>query len=453
MSDRGQSAATGLGAEPGILRMTWPLVLSFWMRSAFMFVDTAYAATLGDDAIAAIGLTAPFEFLMVAAWVGASNGFTSRLAAAMAARENEKVIQLKRAVLTIIGGVSAAYLLVGLAAVWAADKVGLEPGLAEAFRIYAGILLCGTALNGFWTILPDSIVKAHHDTRSTMWAGIASNLTNVCLNTLFLFVFHWGIAGIALSTVLGRFAGLGYALYRSRIHERRRLAAVLEPTPGRFDRPVRAILQLSLPAAVAYVLLGLESFAVNGYLASLPDSTSALAGFSIYDRFVRLLAAPGIAASVALLPFVARRFGRGDVEGILEGSRKLSRALLLYVLFLVVPVMLFLANPLAAALCDAPGAERAAQFGLKLVPIAVFAGIPYMLARAVFEGMQRARPGLIAAVIRSVFLMLPLVVTGAWLAPRFGGEPIEGVFVGHILAAGITSMILRSQTVRASATA
>ncbi len=42
-----------------------PLVVSFWMRAAFTFVDTIYASTLGDSAVAAIGLSLPFEFLMV----------------------------------------------------------------------------------------------------------------------------------------------------------------------------------------------------------------------------------------------------------------------------------------------------------------------------------------------------------------------------------------------------
>ncbi|MFQ5767171.1 MAG: hypothetical protein ACE5ID_04230, partial [Acidobacteriota bacterium] len=46
---------------PSVLAMSAPLVFSFWMRAAFNFVDTAYAATLGDAAIAAIGLAIPLE--------------------------------------------------------------------------------------------------------------------------------------------------------------------------------------------------------------------------------------------------------------------------------------------------------------------------------------------------------------------------------------------------------
>ena len=56
--------------------MAAPLIVSFWMRAAFSLVDTFYAATIGDAAVAAIGLTVPFEFLMIAVWVGLSTGLT-----------------------------------------------------------------------------------------------------------------------------------------------------------------------------------------------------------------------------------------------------------------------------------------------------------------------------------------------------------------------------------------
>ena len=67
--------------------MSGPLVISFWMRAVVTFVDTIFAAFLGDRAVAAIGLTVPLEFLMIAAWVGLSTGMTSALSRAMGAGE------------------------------------------------------------------------------------------------------------------------------------------------------------------------------------------------------------------------------------------------------------------------------------------------------------------------------------------------------------------------------
>ena len=76
---------------PSVLRMSAPLVVSFVMRAAFTFVDTIYAATIGDAAVGAIGLSLPFEFLMIALWVGLSTGLTSCLSRSIGAREGRKI--------------------------------------------------------------------------------------------------------------------------------------------------------------------------------------------------------------------------------------------------------------------------------------------------------------------------------------------------------------------------
>src|SRR5213593_4710764 len=108
----------GLGPDRGILRMSAPLVISFWMRSLFTFVDTIYASTLGDASVAAIGLSIPFEFLMIAVWVGLSTGLTSNLARAMGAREGAKIEQYLGATWRLVIGIVPFFAALG-AACWA----------------------------------------------------------------------------------------------------------------------------------------------------------------------------------------------------------------------------------------------------------------------------------------------------------------------------------------------
>ena len=74
-----ESLPNAVRQDPSVLRMAAPLVVSFVMRAAFTLVDTVFAATIGDPAVAAIGLTIPFEFVLIAIWVGLSTGLTSNL--------------------------------------------------------------------------------------------------------------------------------------------------------------------------------------------------------------------------------------------------------------------------------------------------------------------------------------------------------------------------------------
>ena len=429
--------------SPTLLRMTAPLVVSFWMRAAVTFVDTIFAAILGDAALAAVGLAVPFEFLMLAVWVGLSTGLTSAMARAMGSGQGERIRQYTQASWRVVLIMVPIFAALGVAIWVGAPRSGLEPATARAFQVYGSVLIGGSAFSVFWSVIPDSLVKAHQDTRSTMWAGIFTNALNVGLNTLFLFVFNWGVFGIALSTVLGRFGGLSYALVQARRHERRRTG--MGETPGRDadPQPYRAILALALPASVTFALVALEGGFVNGILTQLDHATEALAAYSIYYRVVLFALQPVIAASVAVLPFVAHRWGEGDVPAIRHSLAQVHRALLVYSGLVVAPVLLALAPWLAERLTESEITRQYTLFALRLVPVACLVGGPFLLCRPAFEGLNRGRPGVVMAAARYLVLTGPLAWLGVSVSTALGFAPLYGLIAGLLVAATIASVGFR----------
>jgi Na+-driven multidrug efflux pump len=419
--------------------MAAPLVVSFWMRAAFTFVDTIYAATLGDAAVAALGLTVPFEFLAIAVWVGLSTGLTSALSRAMGARQGEKIQQYLRASRRLVLAVAPAFMVLGAVIWFAAPRGGLDDAVYRAFRIYGTTLIGGGALTFFWSIIPDSLVKAHQDTRTTMWAGIASNFLNVGLNTLFLFVFHWGVFGIALSTVLGRIGGLVYAQVKARAHERRRLASFRAETRELDPAPYRAILSLAIPSSLTFALMASETAIINSLLAAAEKATEAIAAYSIFHRVALFALNPIIAASVALLPYAARRFGESDLGGIRRALRHTYVASLAYALLVAVPAIALAAEPVARWLTESDLTTRYATALLWLVPAACLLGAPFLLCRPIFEGMQRGRPGLVMALVRYLVLTPPTAWLGMRLALYAGFPALYGLVSATLVVAAVTS--------------
>ncbi len=437
--------------DPTVLRMAAPLMVSFVMRAAFTLVDTIYAATLGDAAVAAIGLAIPFEFLMIALWVGLSTGLTSNISRAIGARQDERFTQYLTIARRLVLVLGPSFLLLGVGIWFLAPRLGLDPEVQRAFQIYGAVLIGGSAFTSFWSIIPDSIVKAHQDTRSTMWAGIWSNLANLALNTLFLFVFHWGIFGIALSTVIGRIAGLVYAISRSRWHERRRKQAWAgQSTADGLDlAPYRALLALAVPSALTFALMSGETAIVNKILAGLAHPTEAIAAYSIYYRVAIFALNPVIAIGVALLPYGARRHGRGDIAGIRRGIREGGFASLGYALLILAPLTYFFSDAIASSLGEAELTIRYAAFSLRLVPLACVVGTPFLLARPVFEGMEMGKPGLVMAVLRYLLLSGPCAVFGGWLAQRWQQPAVYGVLVALLAVAALSSMVFSAWLRRA----
>jgi Na+-driven multidrug efflux pump len=421
--------------------MTAPLVVSFWMRAAFTFVDTAYAATIGDPAVAAIGLAVPFEFVMIAVWVGLSTGLTSCLSTAMGERDQGKVTQYLKAARRLVLAVSPLFLAIGLGIWIFAPRMELTTQVARAFQVYGTVLVAGSAVSAFWSIIPDSLVKAHQDTRATMWAGIASNVLNVSLNTLFTFVFGWGVFGIALSTVLGRFAGLAYALMIAARHERRRVEEWTDARYGEDPRPYRSLLKLAVPSSISFALMSAETGIINRILAGQPHATASIAAYSIYYRVMLFALNPCIALGVAMLPYAARRYGRQDYEGLRRGLRQAYVACALYSVLLVGPAMLLAGPYLASWLGESEITVSYASSLLRLVPLATLLGAPFVFVRPVFEGMQRGRPGLVMAVLRYGVLSGPLAWVLSDTAPQLGLAPIYGVVAGVLLSATIATAV------------
>ncbi len=430
-------------ASPTVLRMAGPLVVSFVMRAAFTLVDTFFAATLGDAAVAAIGLAIPFEFLMIALWIGLSTGLTSNLSRAIGSRESDKLAQYISRARGLVFMLVPVFIAIGAGIWFLAPRMALGEDISGAFRIYGAVLIGGSAFTSFWSIVPDSIIKAHHDTRSTMWAGIWSNVSNVILNTVFLFVFRWGIFGIALSTVIGRLAGLAYATVKARAHEAQREKdwALQGSQPGLDPTPLRSLMSLAVPAALSFALMSGETAIVNRILAGLENPTEAIAAYSIYYRVAIFALNPVIAIGVAMLPYVARRHGEGDVPGIRRGIREGGLASLAYIVLIVSPLVVFGAGAIAAALGESPITVRYATFSLYLVPISCLVGTPFLLARPVFEGLRLGRPGLAMALVRYLVLAGP----AAWLAGNYarsqGWPGLYGVLVGLLMAAALSSLV------------
>lgn len=429
------------GQYPSVLRMSAPLMVSFVMRSAFTFVDTIYAAIEGDAAVAAIGLTFPFEFIMIAVWIGLSTGLTSALARSMGARQGRKIEQYLSATRRLVWIVSPLFLVLGIAIWFVAPQFGLDDDVYHSFRIYGAVLIGGSALTTFWSVIPDSVVKAHQDTRSTMWAGIWSNVTNLALNTLFLFVFGWGIFGIALSTVISRVAGLVYALRKAAAHEAKRLAAGLDTdlTPDR--APYKPILALAVPASITFMLMAAETAVINTLLAGAPDATSAIAAYSIYYRIMMFAAMPIIAVSVAMLPFAAKRIGASDAAGLNKGLWQATGVSLLYSVGIMVPLVWLCGDWLAGWLSETPLTTEYTAFSLQVVPIASLALAPFILCRPVFEAMGRGKPGLYMAILRYVVFTVPAAYVGIYVAASYGQPSLYGILISLVVVATISSAV------------
>lgn len=451
-----------------LLQLAWPLVISFTFRSILTSIDLPYASRLDnpDSALAAIGFSFPLEFSFIAFWVGTSAALTSHLSKAIGEGCEARIGQLKRTSGVIVGFLGLMFLALAVGIYLFADRLpwgeNIDPAVIANFRIYAPVLVAGVAVIGFWSVIPDSIIKAHHDTTSTMIAGLISGLGNVILNTLFLFVFELGIFGIALATGLARAGSLTYALWRAhKLEKARKVAWAKDPpslpdeiqdgmTPtGMLSRPFVAMLSLGIPSALTFVLMGTENLLVNAVLASFDHATAAIAAYAIYHRAVLLAIMPIIAVGVAVLPFMARHLGEKNLPEVKRGLKQAYAFGVLYVILIATPACVIFGPAIAGFLGKAPETKSLVAFAIRYaVPIGALVATPFLICRPAFEAVQRGTPGLIMATVRYLLLSVPLALLGANLCAGSGQDPFFGLIAGLLAGTSLVSVLFTAWLVR-----
>ncbi|MEO0481011.1 MAG: MATE family efflux transporter [Planctomycetota bacterium] len=445
-------------APKPLLALAWPMIASFTTRFAFSLVDLVYARALLDEepgAVAALGLYMPFATLYIAMWVGLSAGLTASLANAFGRRDAERIEASKVAVKRFLWVLAPITAILG-GSLWfvipaVGPSLGLEPELIDAFRVYGTVMLVGMPILGFPSVLPDSIVKAHHDTKTTMYAGFAASLTNIALNTIFVFVFSWGLFGIAFATVLSRLSAYGYSAYRARILEAARQDSpdwkeVRDTGYAPTRPPLPDILRLAVPAALTYVLMFVELILINRNLLSAEDSTKAIEAYGIFHQVMNLALMPTIATAVALVPFL----GRAAAEGRLRTIRKdiiqgvsLSTGI---ALLITVPAGLIFPAEIASFFAKSSSDEGLLDSPLLLdalawLPVTVLASLPYLLFRPVFEALQRPSIGVRLTLIRFLALSWPLVFLSGFAADQLDISRIQAVIGALTIACVATSLL------------
>jgi len=424
-------------------QLALPLVISFTTRFLFALVDMAFAAVfVGIPAVAAIAFYAPFQAIYIALWVGLSGGFTASLAAAFGHEDEARVRELKGGMRRILATIVPVLALAGAAHWFAVPAYGLDPALEEQFQIYATTLLSGMALTGFWAMYPDSIVKAHHDTRSTMIAGLIASFSNIALNTLFVLGLGMGIFGIALGTVLSRLGSLAYASQRARRLEAARQAVPWTPISRSWGRPVASILTLAVPGALTFVLMALEGTVINAGLASLPDAVSSIASWGVYWRMVEFGLMPAAGCAVAVVPYAARLLPQGRIAQVRRDLLRTMAGLAGVGVLVGFAVGWAWPGPVARFfLRGDDGVPPAALDALRFLPLAVVGAIPFYLYRPLFEAAQQPRVGIALSGLRFLGLSVPLLVLGYTLGPAMGWNSLTSAVVAVLVATMLTSCV------------
>ena len=271
----------------------------------YVLVDTAIVGHLGRPQLAALGLAGSvlagaftiFNFL--------TYGTTAVVARASGAGQHERAARLAAQALWLALGIGLALVVLSeAAAAPLLDALGADGRSGDLALVYLRIGALGLpaaliALAGQGYLRGVSNLR-----RPLIIVGIA-NAANVVLEVLFVYVFHWGVAGSAAGTAVAQ-AGMGIAfaieLLKPHADSRRPSAREMQPM-------VRVGRQIFVRTVALYA-----SFLVAASICARMGDAQIGAhqiAFQLFVFLALLLDAIAIAGQV----IVGRLLGAGDAEG------------------------------------------------------------------------------------------------------------------------------------------
>jgi putative MATE family efflux protein len=306
--------AISLTADP-ITQLTWrialPASVGMFFNTMFNFVDTYCAGLLGTDALAALSLSFPVFFLLLAIGSGLSQGTTALIANALGAKNPAQARQIFA---QSLGFTFFAGLAVSGVGMWVSPALfrhlGAEGNYLQIAVSYIQTLLAGGVFF-LLTMTLSSALNAQGETRVYRNFLIGGCLANLLLNPVLM--WGWlglrpmGVAGIALATVLVQFCGLLWLAHRVRSLE------LFRDLPVALFRPhyptLRLVLFQSVPAALNMMTVALGIFVISWFVKHF--GKEAIAASGIATRIEQVVLMPAIGLSTAILSIVGQNHGAG----------------------------------------------------------------------------------------------------------------------------------------------
>ena len=301
-----------------------PVVLEQLLNSIMGTADTMMVSNVGSAAISAVSLVDSINVLVIQAFSALAAGGAIVCAQYIGQKNKEKANESARQVLFIITAISVAVSLICLVFQKPLLRLifgSVEPAVMSASETY----FFYTALSFPFIAAYDSaasIFRAQDNTKGPMIISMISNVMNIAGNAVMIWVFHMGVAGAALSTLISRIFCAVVVIIQLRKEREGQEIVVRDYFKIRPDwSMIRRILGLGIPSGVENRMFQLGKLAIQSTVSTL--GTAAIAAQAMTNILENLNGIAAIGVGVGLMTIVGQCLGAGRKDEAVYYIKKL----------------------------------------------------------------------------------------------------------------------------------
>lgn len=249
-------------------QLFFPIFFEILFMMLAGMVDTLMLSTEGDQVVGAVGTANTYVSLFLMMFSIVSSGMVAVMTQFIGA--NRPGVARQALKIGLIFNLSVGVVVTGIL-VFGAEPILRAVGIARDLEAPAKIYLQTV---GFFCVcnavtpIVSSYLRSFGHTSPTLAATLVSNVLNVLLNALFLFVMDWGVLGVALATGISRLVNLLWVC----VAAWRRIKLTKDPDSPSDREIFGKIIRVGLPAAAETMLYNLAITLVISMLNRMDDT-------------------------------------------------------------------------------------------------------------------------------------------------------------------------------------
>lgn len=292
---------------------------------------------VSQNALAAIGAAGPMNYLVMALVIGAATGVSIVISQYFGAKD-EPMVQK-----TIVTG---SYLIMGASVVmgilgiilsrWFLILLRTPDTIIALSETYMKITFVGMIGIAAYNAIA-FILRALGDSMTPLLFLILASILNVGLDLLFVIVFSWGVAGVAIATVIAQAVSAISCI----IYARSQLPLLRIPIGDWIpDRKIAIqCLRIGLPLALQNSFVSISTMVLQSIINSYGEV--AIAAATILGRLEQFIFEPGCSIGIALSAFTGQNIGAKKYERIKQGFITATELILGFSIIMLPLVYLF----------------------------------------------------------------------------------------------------------------
>ncbi len=404
-------------------KVTIPASVGSLFQTFYNLVDTWFAGRISAEAIAAIAKSFPIYFTIIAIGVGLTAGTNTLIGNNIGANNKKKaslfiaqsiIFAIFLSILVTFFGLNISDFLLSI---MGSDQEGIILSRKYLDIIFYGtiIVLIQISLNG--------ALNAQGDTRSYRNVLIFSFFLNIFLNPLFIFGYGFvpafGIAGLAIATVVAQFIGLLYLAHKVYCCELKQYLKLQCFIP-KFNLLGELVYQ-TIPVMFSMLLIGVGLFNILYFIGQFGDL--ATAGYGAALRIEQVFLLPVIGLNTAVLSIGGQNFGAKSYDRLRELYKK---ALLFGSAFMICAgiIIFFGAEFLVSLFTDNLEAIKHGAIYLKVAALIGPIYPVFFITTAIFQAVKKPLYSLYMSILR----LTALPFLSLWYVINIRGGDYEDIF-------------------------